>query len=467
MRDKPSQILALHDFAVWMLILASFSPVLRAQDDENSLGDVARQSRMAHSSAPDQTSDAGATASHWAARIQERQEEIGTSPDGFETYVGPGYQLWIPAPFSVIGRNDAGTLLGSSGIADLTTKVFVGAPVSAPGNLNDLAFNTWANEFWRNYGSLSCSHKKTGSPYRDCSAVVTLLGFEGFGSARFVEKGDDLLPVVCFATREQLEKIDSGWPRSRQEQLEMGAKQQRNNRSQQRVETSGKVCATVLDSILLRGPEQAAAAHPHLRTTDALTTGDSHAEPPSNLGDVARASRAKAQTEKVKWSIQEQETASLAPPGFHAHSGQRCANECWEESFSLPEGARRVNGGKSDDVYVSTRGDLTQAVFYFAVSAVDYDYSEVGESQQLARQWLHSTVDPKLWPERVSRSINGQNALVFRTRLIANLNAWTEEQAVITTAHFRMRIGCILPEEHFIDNEWKCSTIFESWQMHP
>src|SRR5215469_11120758 len=83
--------------------------------DETPLGDVARQSRKTQSSTRVETqSSAATTANQWASGIQQQQEEIGTTPDGFGTYIGPGYQVWIPAPFSVIGRNDDGTLLGSA-----------------------------------------------------------------------------------------------------------------------------------------------------------------------------------------------------------------------------------------------------------------------------------------------------------------------------------------------------------------
>jgi hypothetical protein len=473
MRIESSELGQYRKITLRMLIISTAVALISiahpvSGQDETALGDVARQSRDHSTKKGEPQSGAATTTNQWASRIQQQQDETGTIPDGFGRYIGPGYQVWVPAPFSIIGRNDAGTLLGSSEVAGLTTKVFAGVPIHIPKRLKDVEFSSWASQFWRPYGTLTCSHQKPGALYRDCSVSVTLLGFQGFGSARFVENGDEFVPVVCFATREELETVDLSHTHSRQEQIAMAERAGRNHERQERVAVSGMVCNTVLDSVRIRqATEPASTIGKSVKTTDALTSSEAHPEPVPNLAQIARESKARVQNAKVRLSVQEEDSAGMAPDGFRLYQDQFCTQqECWQESFFLPESARRVKGGGSDNAYVVTRGDLTQAIFYFGTTGVEFDYTEFGGAQDVARQWIHAGVDIKTQPVRVTHTIDGRSVLLVRSRLLANMNPWTEEQAIITTDGFRMRIGCILPEDQFIDHESTCSDVFESWQAH-
>jgi hypothetical protein len=426
---------------------------LHAQD-ETPLGDVARKTRAAHAASPVAPTAAAATASHWASEVRQEQEVVGSTPDGFGTYVGPGYKLWVPAPFSAVGRNDLGTLLGISETTGLTTKVFVGNPVHMPRRLNDLEFNAWASEFWQPYGALNCFHVKPGTAYHDCSARADLLGYFGDGIARFVENGDEVLPVVCFS-RDEYEVIDIS-RRPKREDL------------QAKAPTSRKICATVLDSIQVRNTaENFETPHPIAHATPALVSPLTGPQAEPNLAQIARASKAKAHAENVKFSMQEQDPGGKAPVGFGDHSSDLCLEQCWEESFYLPEGVRRVQGGKSDDVYVATCGDRTLAIFYFAISSAQPLDSEMPDSRALAREWIHARVDYRLPAEHSNQTINGHDAIVVRTRLLTKLDPWIEYQAIINTNGFHKMIGCMFPEAHFTDHEPTCLTVFESWEVHP
>src|SRR5439155_23864490 len=171
------------------------------------------------------------------------------------------------------------------------------------------------------------------------------------GSRRFVENGDEFLPFVCFATREELETVDLSDAHTREERIAQGERLWRNSERQERVAISGKVCNTVLDSIRIRqAAEPASTVRKSIKTTDALSSSEAHPEPLPNLVQIARESKARAQNAKVKLSVQEEDTAGMAPAGFRLYHDQFCTQqECWQESFFLPESARRVKGGRSDN----------------------------------------------------------------------------------------------------------------------
>jgi len=68
-------------------------------------------------------------------------------------------------------------------------------------------------------------------------------------------------------------------------------------------------------------------------------------------------------------------------------STMRCEQQCWQESFFLPENARHVKGGNSDNVYVAMLDKDTSVVIYFGGTTV---------SGRLQRIWDGPGRSPKM-----------------------------------------------------------------------
>jgi hypothetical protein len=82
-----------------------FLPRLHAQT-EPALGDVARQARDQHKAEEQAGTKTSDQAKHLAAELEQEDEE--QPPTGFAVYRSREYRLWVPAPFSVEGRDDNG-----------------------------------------------------------------------------------------------------------------------------------------------------------------------------------------------------------------------------------------------------------------------------------------------------------------------------------------------------------------------
>ncbi len=449
-------------------VLAGFTA--RAQN-EPSLGDVARQTRKQHALSSEQgTTPAASDANRLAAELEQEQEEAGAAPDGFQWYSGEGYRVSVPAPFTVEGRDDAGVLLATADVTGITTKVFAAVPIAVNGKLGELEFLDLARRFWQRYGSVNCAKPKPGVQGHACTVGGNLLGNQFFGQARFVEGDRRIIPVICFATSLVNNNLDYSIRRRTREELDnLRDEGLRNMGRRDMAYASNQLCGAVLDSIRLKedyAPPRPAALRAHAEKAS-LTPYREVAASGTPLGDIARhAKMDAARQEKARVSVEAEDTINTPPPGFRVHSNTRCIQECWQESFFLPENARHVKGGNSDNVYVAMLDDTTSVVIYFGETNVSNGYSEYGTAQDVARRWLHAQGD---WGANVihfNRTVNGHEVSLLRARLKANMNVWTELDVIVAGDGINFNIGCIAREDRFADVESLCSTVWESWRTH-
>ncbi len=457
--------------AVVSLLVFALAGFTASAQNQPTLGEVARQTRKQRTPTNEQPSTpAAAAANRLAAELEQEQEEDGNAPAGFQSYSGEGYRVSVPAPFSIEGRDDAGVLLATADVTGITTKVFVASPIAVTGRLEELEFQELARRFWGRYGSIDCSKATAGVPGHRCTVGGNLLGNQFFGQARFVEGDRRIVPVICFATSLVRNDLDYSIRRRTREELDnLRDDGLRNRGRSEAAYASNQLCGAVLESIRLREehshmPAAAVRAQPEKAS---LTPYREVAARGTSLGDIARQSKEKAsQQEKAHVAVEAEDTINAPPPGFRVRSTMRCEQQCWQESFFLPENARHVKGGNSDNVYVAMLDKDTSVVIYFGGTTVSGGYSEYGMAQDLARRWLHAQGDWGADVTHFTRTVNGHEVKILRARLAANLNVWTELDVIVAADGINFNIGCIARDDRFSDAESMCSTVWESWRIH-
>jgi hypothetical protein len=458
-------------FGALLAIVAATSITTRAQS-EPSLGDVARQSRKQRPTGTGRTSTpAAADANRLAAELEQEQEMAGAVPDGFQWYSGEGYGMSVPAPFSVEGRDEVGVLLSTAEVTGITTKVIAGSPIPITGTPGELEFQELVRRYWGSYGAITCAKPKEGVRGHECTVSGNVLGNQFGGTARFIEGDRRIIPVICFATSLVNYKLDySIRRRTREETDNLRDEGLRNMRRREEAFASNQLCSAVLDSIRLKED----SAQPRGTAVRAATRTASLSPTPyhevssssTSLGEVARQTKVETSQQKSRVSVEAEDTINAAPAGFRVYSSLRCVQECWQESFFLPDSARHVKGGNSENVYVVTRDGTTSVVIYFGETRVSNGYSDYGTAQTVARSWIHAQLDWKTPVVHLNGTVNGHPVERLRSRLTASMNAWTEEDVTVEGDGINFNIGCIAPEDQFPDSESLCSTVWESWRVH-
>src|SRR5580704_3738805 len=135
---------------------------LRAQtENPNSLGDVARQTRAQHASAP---ADKSGKAQDLVDEMQQEQEAAENAPLGFKNYNAGDYRLFVPFPYTLEGRENGGAVLLGSRLGITNTEVLAGAPVPIPVNVKDSELSNLVRQQASLHGSQAyCSAIKQGS----------------------------------------------------------------------------------------------------------------------------------------------------------------------------------------------------------------------------------------------------------------------------------------------------------------
>src|SRR5208282_2651768 len=136
------------------LVVAAIVP-LQAQDG-SSLADIARQARAQRQAQGQPVADTS-RAQQVADELSEDSNDNG-APGGFKTFNAGDYKLFVPAPYKVEGRDDAGVVLSGPYVGSKRSFVLVGAPIVAHFGNNDDAFHDAATQFVHVYAqSANCT----------------------------------------------------------------------------------------------------------------------------------------------------------------------------------------------------------------------------------------------------------------------------------------------------------------------
>jgi hypothetical protein len=462
--------------AVMAVAFSAFVVSAASGQSEPSLGDVARKSRAQQASTP-----ANSEANRLAAELQQEQEDRGTVPTGFESYRAEGYYVAVPAPFSIVGRDDTGVLLATAEISGVTTKVFAAKPIDFSGRLSEVEFQDLASRFWSPHGFLTCTPAKPSIRDHSCEANGNLFGYTFIGRARFIESDNRMIPVICFATEIELEPVDVSKRRLTLDQRKaIGAAWLRNNARRDATAGNYQLCDTVMDSI--RAKASWAPQAPVARASSAVlvpAAGQEASSSGASLGEIARVTRKETtQQGKARIAVEAQGSMDIAPPGFVAHTNTQCEGVCWQESFLVPEKARHVKGGASENVYVVPLEDGSPVAIFFGHTQIRGGYSEFFKAQGVAETWFHAGNEKWGAATHMTRMLNGRQVDVSRARLTSKMDTWTEEIVVAEPNDFGdtyrsdngndtgFNFGCIFREERLAEGEDLCASVWESWRTH-
>jgi hypothetical protein len=427
-----------------------FLPRLHAQI-EPALGDVARQARGQHKAEEQAGTKTSDQAKHLAAELEQEDEE--QPPTGFGVYRSREYRLWVPAPFSVEGRDDNGELLATDSENGVKTFIFAANPISATEKLGEVEFNDLVRAFWRPYGGLVCT--KSQNYLHRCSAGGRILGVSiPSASIQFLQHESEIVPVICFHTYETL-VVSNGQRYSREQwrflQSENGAEQ-----------ASARDCETVFSSVRVREHGVADAKPvftPKAAEKQTVAFGNREAaldegNAPS-LGEVARQTRRETTEQPTaKLSFENDGDLNPAPPGFRALSKTLCGTACWQESLFVPTGAKRLDAG----AYVVPLDDHTFGVLAFGSGSFLTAFTTV-------TNWIGKPVPSGDEPSIRPVKINGEDATVERRRLSTKQEVWIETHLSLPTPKTNYQIACLAPENRFAEMEPVCTTVFDSLRV--
>ncbi len=424
-----------------MLLL---SPALVAQTGQSgSLADLARQARAQKQSQGGEASQAQQVANE----LSEDQND--SAPGGFKTYSAPAYKVWVPAPYSLGGQDDGGTILSGPRFNTTTAMVFVGNTVVLSGG--DDAFNDTATQFAKHYAQSATCTKATiaeHEAYRCGLAEATLQGHSVGGNAVFVRVANNVYPLMCLATTESHARDIANSANASVNQ-KVHARQVVAQEDEY-VRQVWQKCDTVFGSIHFK--DNAGAQTEVAQTRKPATDGATQ-----NLQTPSAAMATPVHPQ------------STAPDGFKIHSFNYCksANQCWDASLFVPADAQLVSSGCKQYIFES-RIQGTSFLLMAGPAACD---SGTPAANDLVR-WKQ-LVDPenKRAPGTYSMissqttTLQGKPAAITTLSFRKGLDDWMGKRIEIESNGVPLVVGCIAPREHFADGEAVCSTMIGSLQL--
>lgn len=423
--------------------LLLISPALVAQTSQSgSLADLARQAR-----AQKQSSGGDVTqAQQVANELSEDQND--SAPGGFKTYSAPAYKVWVPAPYSLGGQDDAGTILSGPRFNTAAAMVFVGNTVVLNGG--DDAFNNAATQFAKHYAPSATCTKTTiaeHEAYQCGLAEASLQGHSVGGNAVLVRVANNVYPLMCLATTESHARdVANSAAASVNQKVHA---RQTVAQEDENVRQVWQKCDTVFGSIHFKdnAGAQVEVAQSKKPATDGTTQ---NLQSPSVAATPAR-------------------PQSTAPDGFKIHSFNYCksANQCWDASLFVPADAQLLSSGCKQYIFESK---IQGTSFLLMAGPAGCD-SGTPAANDLVR-WKQ-LVDPenKRAPGTYSMissqttTLQGKPAAITTLSFRKGLDDWMGKRIEIESNGVPLVVGCIAPREHFADGEAICSTMIGSLQL--
>jgi hypothetical protein len=410
--------------AAAMCILACAAS-LRAQDEQGgSLAAAARQAR-----AQKQTGGDSSQAQQIANELSEDQNEKD-APGGFKTYNAGDYKLYVPAPYKVEGREDAGVVLSGPNTGVKRAMLLVGTPITVNGQNAEADFQGTAANFSKSYAkSATCTKTSISDlPAYECGLpAANLLNAKVSGRAIFVLGEGAIYPILCTtAAASVAPDATSDGPKNPDHEIEDA-------------KNVAKSCETVFQSIRLKQGADAA------QTRIAQAGSGS----PSNV--VA---------------------GGAAPAGFKVQPFNYCRahHDCWNASVLVPADAKLVSSSCKQYAFESKVQGAT--FLLMAGPAIpDCDGTGNGGGADLVR-W-NELVDPenKRAPGTYtlvgsqSTTIDDKPANIVTISFRKGLDSWMGRRAELESNGVPLVVGCMALKDHFDDGEAVCSKLIESLQL--
>lgn len=468
--------------------LGCLSAVSRAQDPENqnsSLGDLARQTRAQHASDADSKSG---KAQALVDEMQQEQEAADNAPMGFKNYDAGDYRLFVPYPYSLEGRDNGGAVLAGSEVGISNTLVMAGTPIPFPANLSDIdQMNLVQYQARRWAPTAYCSTFKQGERkvFRCALNNANLLGHQISGTMEFIVASNRLIPVLCASPDEMRSCVYNAYgvqscatPYPSWEQTQRYRAAQQTQMRDQR--TTAQACEqTIYPSIQLKEdivvhpatiPEGKLARVVATAVTTPVQAGAESGSQSPSLAELARQTR-QTQRGKAQGSLDNTEGSRAAPVGFQPFVLQFCQNpqQCAEASVTIPENAEVVSRTNGQHIFKAPL-DGESVMLYAGPADVNAPYRSLTDADYVRMRdlantngWSHEKVDAVSTQDL---TIEGKPSLLTRFRYQRDQKRWwVGERVLIGNRGAQFLVGCAAPEEHFADAEAVCTTMVNSLRL--
>ena len=479
-------------YALFAATIALAGTCALAQDSapQDSLGDLARQTRAQHATQENKDNKAQALVDE----MQQEQEAADNAPLGFKNYDAGEYRIFVPNPYSLEGREPGGgaILLGSR-LGITNTEVVAGKPIPIPPNLNDSTLVNWVQQVAQRYAQGTyCSPTVLGSrkAFRCGVSKAYLLGHDVWGTMEIVVASNNVIPIMCVSPDDLnncvthnaygYQTCGKRYPSWEEVQRAQAAVQTRY----QDERTTGQMCDQIIypsiqfkedivvhpASIAEGKPQKAARPVPQ----DATVTSSGTQGP--SLAELARQTR-QAPRGKAQATLDNAEGKDLAPAGFQSFVVQYCLNpqQCSEARVTIPEKAEVVSRINGQHVFKATlNGD--SVMLYAGLADVnspyrgmtDHDYMRIRDVAN-SNGWSREKADGVSTQEL---TIDGHPALMTRFRYQRDSQTWwVGERALIQVKRYpydpgyQFMVGCTAPEQRFAEAEELCTTLVNSLRL--
>jgi hypothetical protein len=455
--------------AIALLLLPA---VAGAQSQQGgSLADAARQARGQTQGQP--AADTSA-AQQVADELSEDQNHNDSAPGGFKTYNAGDYTLWVPAPYTVGGHDDTGTVLSGPTVGSKRSLVLVGTPINLPPSGGDDAFRDAALQFAHLYSPTVNCNKAAGtgrSAYQCSLAAANLLDGRVSGNIWFARSGSSIYPVFCAAPTDSHNRDILNNPRSTYKAKQYA--REALDREEEDVKSIWQKCDTVFQSIRVKeGGTQTAVARSapaqagiNSAPSAQKTVAGGSASSPDISGQGKPAPATESSTAVAASS------GTTVPPGLKVQAFQYCAGarQCWDASVLVPAEAQLIS---SDCRQYAFQMKVQGSPFLLMAGPAvgDCDNRSAGDASLVRWKEL---VDPENQRAPGTSStistqtarLDGKAAAITTLGFRKGLTEWMAKRAEVENNGIQVVVGCVAQREHFPDGDAICTALIESLRL--
>ncbi|HLW85933.1 MAG TPA: hypothetical protein VKR60_12020 [Candidatus Sulfotelmatobacter sp.] len=471
----------------------------------SSLADAARQARAQKA---DQPKAEPSKAQEVVNQLVEDQDDTGNAPAGFKTYNAGDYRLFVPAPYTVEGRDNSGIVLVNSAQGRARSLVLVGNPVVLPPGSGDDAFGDAASQIAHIYApSATCTPATVAGhkAYQCGLAGATLLGRKVGGNAVFVRGSRNMIPVFCVAPTDSRARDMYNNPHSNSRQKAYA--KQVMEREDQDVRNTWQACDSVLQSVRLKedggttatasvktdnAASATAPAAPAQAAAGSASNAPAASSPATSSSQVATASAggsaslaeiarrihespapgavAQAQPQRPPDNAPE---SDAAPEGFKTQSFRYCkahSQQCWDALIFVPADAKLLSSGCKQYVFETKVNGET--FLLLAGQSGSAGCEERAPNDPDPVRW-HQLVDPEsirapgtaATISNLQMTLAGKSAVITKLKFKKGLADWMAKRADVESNGLQIVVGCMAPRDSFADGEAMCTTLIESLRL--
>jgi hypothetical protein len=468
--------------AMTLALLLTFACSFEAHAQSGSLADAARQARAQK---PAQAQGDVNRAQRVADELSEEQNS-GDAPGGFKIYNAGDYKLDVPAPYTVDGRDDGGTVLSGPSVGSKHVVVLVGTPMVFAWGGSDTAFHDAAVQFSSIYlASAKCTKATVADhdAYQCGLAGANLLGHRVSGNAVFVRVAGNIYPIFCAAPTDSHERDVINDPHtSYDNKLYARAAL---DREEEDVRNVWKKCDIVFQSLRVspnaakssakstgRDSSVPAAGPAASPTAPVAAAGATHPAGTGSLAEVAQQlQQGPAQAVKAPDTPVAATPTTTVPPGSKVHGFKYCSgvHQCWDASVLVPVDAKLVSSGCQQYVFeVKVQG----SPFLLMTGAAGPKCDDGTTAPSDPVRW-HQLIDPEnkrapgtfVTISSWQAKLDGRPGIVTTIGFRKMMEDWMGRRAEVEANGIPLVIGCMAPKEHFTDGEAVCSALIDSLRL--